>query len=107
MNKYICTKCGSEWYSSAELECHKKSNCEKCGGKLTSNPTMGQRMRFARKKLNRTQVQIAKEIGSYQNSYNGYECDRLTPNIWTLSDIADALGVSVDYLLGRDDNNGR
>lgn len=30
MKKFICTKCGTAWYSAADN--HKP--CEKCGGKL-------------------------------------------------------------------------
>lgn len=63
--------------------------------------TLGQRMKQRRKKLNKSQQQIADLLHISQGTYNGYENDKHKPDIETLSKIADIMETSMDYLMGR------
>ncbi|MCT6925272.1 helix-turn-helix transcriptional regulator [Metasolibacillus sp.] len=51
-----------------------------------------------------TQSYVAEKIGVARTTYTAYENGTKTPPPETLSIIADFFGVSVDYLLGRTDN---
>lgn len=50
-----------------------------------------------------TQVQLAKAVGLTSKSISAYECGRAVPTLNTLIKLADALGVSLDTLVGRGD----
>ena len=50
-----------------------------------------------------SQVDLAKELGVTKQSVSNWENDNIQPSIEMLSRIADALSVSTDYLLGRDE----
>ena len=50
-----------------------------------------------------TQRQIAELIGISEQSYQRYEYGKVVPSALVLISIADALGVSLDYLVGRSD----
>lgn len=50
---------------------------------------------------NKTQAEVAQEIGLTSSAYSMYEGGRREPNFDTLVMIADHFGVSTDYLLGR------
>jgi transcriptional regulator with XRE-family HTH domain len=63
--------------------------------------TIGQRIRKARLDRGWTQADLSFRTGVRESMICKYELDHHTPNPKTLSRIADALGVSVDYLLGR------
>ena len=58
-----------------------------------------------RKKNNETQQDIASFLGVTRQSYNRYECGVRECDYSTLMRLADHFGVSIDYLLGRTDNN--
>ncbi len=48
--------------------------------------------------------QFARRIGvSYQWYYDFIEADKVNPRLETVQTIADALGVTIDFLLGGDD----
>ena len=64
--------------------------------------TIGQAMRFARKKAKIKQGELAKIIGHGQNAICRWENDKQTPLITAVIDIADALGVTIDELVGRE-----
>ncbi len=49
------------------------------------------------------QAEFARKIGLAQNSYNRYEAGERVPDIDILSQMASRLGVSTDWLLGRED----
>ena len=50
-----------------------------------------------------SQVELAKTLGVTKQSVSNWENDNIQPSIEMLTRIADALSVSADYLLGRDE----
>lgn len=56
-----------------------------------------------RKQKNKSQAQVAKEIGVSQQAYATYEIETRTPPMEMVAKLADYFHVSVDYLLGRTD----
>ena len=56
-----------------------------------------------RKEKKYTQADLAKYLGITVSAYGNYELDQRQPNLETLQKLADFFGVSVDYLLGRDE----
>lgn len=50
---------------------------------------------------NYSQKEFAEKVNIAANTYNGYETGNRMPNLQVVTLLADALGVSVDYLLGR------
>ena len=54
-----------------------------------------------------TQKEVAKKAGLSITGYAGYEQGYREPDLKTISKIADVLGCSVDYLLGREDDFGK
>ncbi len=67
-------------------------------------------LRLLRKKMKKTQQQLADFLGITQQGYACYENEtRIPPTDMTIK-LADYFGVSVDYLLGREEkspvNNG-
>lgn len=65
--------------------------------------TFSERLRFERENLNYTQKEFAEKLNIASNTYNGYETGNRMPNLEIVSSLADALNISVDYLLGRTD----
>ena len=63
---------------------------------------LGIRIKEKRKQLGLTQQQLGDLVKVTKVSICCYESGARTPNLDTLIDIADVLGVDVDYLLGRD-----
>ena len=49
------------------------------------------------------QVKFAKLLGVTKQCVSNWECDNVLPSIEMLIRIADTLGVTTDYLLGRDE----
>ena len=64
---------------------------------------LSEQLKQARMALNLTQAELAQRIGAYQTKYQGWEKGRVEPDIDTIKKLADALGVSTDWLLGRDE----
>jgi transcriptional regulator with XRE-family HTH domain len=65
--------------------------------------TFAQRLRSARNERGLTQVQLIAAIGAYhKDTISRYEHSTLTPQLHTFTRLCDALGVSADWLLGRD-----
>ena len=62
-----------------------------------------QRLEELRKENNLTQKQMAEILHIKQPSYARYEDGTTQPSLEKLVIIADTLGVSVDYLLGREE----
>lgn len=65
---------------------------------------VGERIRKSRLEKNLSQFELGKMIGVTKVSISGYERINRTPKIDKLIKLADALDVSIDYLLGRDIN---
>jgi transcriptional regulator with XRE-family HTH domain len=66
--------------------------------------TFGERLKKARKDSGMTQIELAAKVGSYQTKYQNWEGDVHEPDIATIKRLSDALGVSIDWLMGRDES---
>ena len=64
---------------------------------------LSSRMREIRIAKKISQVELAKTIGVTKQSVSNWENDNIQPSIEMLCRIADALSVTADYLLGRDE----
>ena len=62
-------------------------------------------LRNLREKYNLTQQQIADELGIQRPTYSRYEKGERQPNYNLLIKIADYFNISVDYLLGKEENS--
>jgi len=62
--------------------------------------TIGQRLTRIRKERGFTQTELAERIGTLQTLVTDYECDRLRLSAEMAVRFAQALGVSMDELLG-------
>jgi transcriptional regulator with XRE-family HTH domain len=60
-----------------------------------------QRLKKLRKDKHLTQAQVAERIGVTASMVSSYETDIRLPSYEVMLRIADVFGVSVDYLLGR------
>lgn len=58
-------------------------------------------MMLIRKKKELSQAALGKAIGTSGDVIGIYECGDIKPSIEVVSKIADALEVSVDYLIGK------
>lgn len=63
--------------------------------------TIGEAMRKARVSRGITQKQLSKLSGVNHLSISKYECGDRVPGLLTAWSIADALGMSIDTLVGR------
>lgn len=50
-----------------------------------------------------TQKELGEKVGLTGNMIGEVEAGRVQPSVKSISKLADVLGVSVDYLLGRTD----
>lgn len=66
---------------------------------------IGDKIKELRKEKGVTQKQAAEELNISYSTYSNYENNNRTPDIETLCDIADYLGVNVSILLGTPDVN--
>lgn len=62
--------------------------------------TIGRRIKEARTSINISQLELGKRLGVSQSMIAQYENNLRNPKLETLQKIADALGCTVDYLLG-------
>ena len=62
------------------------------------------RLKELRKKKGITQLRLATELNTTQNTISRYETGEHEPGITELIKIADYFNVSVDYLIERTDN---
>ena len=58
-------------------------------------------LKEVREKKDLTQQELAEKINKDRSTVSNYETGDSKPTIYVLSDLATALGVSTDYLLGR------
>jgi len=63
--------------------------------------TLGDSLRNAREAKNLTQIEVAKKTGIHNKTISNYENDVSSPDPDTLKTFADIYETSVDYLLGR------
>ena len=66
---------------------------------------MVKNLRKLRKEMRLSQQVVAAKLGISQQSVNKYENHSVEPDIATLIAMADLFQVSVDYLIGRTDEN--
>ena len=64
---------------------------------------LGKQLREIRIQRKKTQQEMADLIGVALQSYQRYEQGEREPSLSTLVALADALEVTTDYLLGRED----
>lgn len=62
-----------------------------------------ERLFQCRKRLNKTQEAVAREIGFTLRTYVRYEHGESEPTLTSLVKLADYFDVSLDYLTGRTD----
>ena len=62
---------------------------------------LGERMRMHRARLRLSQQDLGKQVGLSTNSISAVECGDVDVKASRLLKIADVLGVSMDYLMGR------
>lgn len=62
------------------------------------------RLKEIRKSKNMSQLKLAMELNTNQNTISRYETGEREPGLMELIKIADYFNVSVDYLLERTDN---
>ncbi|WAA10302.1 helix-turn-helix domain-containing protein [Fervidibacillus albus] len=65
---------------------------------------LSDRLKMARKKRGLTQEQLAIMVKTTKATISNYENKYSTPSNEMLKDLADALSVTTDYLLGRSDD---
>lgn len=63
---------------------------------------LGDNLRHYRESNNLTQEQLAEMVGISTSFYTNVERGKKGVSIFVLRDIADAIGVSIDYLLGKE-----
>jgi transcriptional regulator with XRE-family HTH domain len=68
---------------------------------MNINEIIGERMRLARTRKNWNQSDLARAVNKPRQHISQVEQGRQQPRAELLIDIADALGVTIDYLLGR------
>lgn len=64
--------------------------------------TIGEAIRRARKKRGMKAGELAKITGYHPTVVSTWENDRSIPKLTTVIDIADALGISIDELIGHE-----
>jgi transcriptional regulator with XRE-family HTH domain len=72
---------------------------------VSKQETFGQRLRRFRETRGLTQTELAQAVHSSQRAICSYEQDRTEPPLVVLPQIAAALNVSLDQLMGR--NGGK
>ncbi len=65
--------------------------------------TLGQHITTLRKAKKLSQSELGKEVGTSGDIIGRYERDEVKPSIEVIIKIADALEISIDYLVGKTD----
>lgn len=63
------------------------------------------RLRMLRKQHNMTQSDVADRLNLHRTAYTKYETDKASPDQACLLMLAEMYNVTVDYLLGKDDED--
>jgi transcriptional regulator with XRE-family HTH domain len=72
--------------------------------KMNVRLVLGARARVLRRRLNRSQADVAREMVCDVSLVAHFEGGRRLPSAENLIRLADALGTTTDYLLGRRDH---
>lgn len=70
---------------------------------IMSSPKVTFRLREARDRRTLTQAELAQRAGLQTSAISHFESGRRNPSFDNIRRLADALDVTTDYLLGRDD----
>lgn len=65
--------------------------------------TFGERLSIVRKRKGLSQAEVGKTIGINGDAYGRYERNEVRPTIEMATKISEALGISLDYLVGKTD----
>ena len=63
--------------------------------------TIGEHIALLRKRKKLSQSALGKQVGTSGDIIGRYERDMMTPSIDVIMKIADTLGVSIDFLVGK------
>ena len=66
--------------------------------------TIGEGLKRCRKARGLSQRKFADSLGISCSLYQSYEYDKIIPSVKVAMKMADAYGVTMDYLLGRSDS---
>src|ERR1700723_2119495 len=72
----------------------------------TERRDLGKRIKLAREKIGLTQAQLAKKLDVSPGAVGQWEIDLGVPATERLRALADSLGVSLDWLLGKPPQGG-
>jgi transcriptional regulator with XRE-family HTH domain len=64
--------------------------------------TLGEKIRYHRRKNNLTQAELAEKAGISKAAVWAYEDDKREPKFFAVICLAYVLGVSLDYLAGKE-----
>lgn len=64
--------------------------------------TLGEKISILRKKNNLSQLELAKEIGVSRDTIGKYERNDITPTVDRAKKMAEAFGVSLDFLVSEE-----
>ncbi|WMJ75303.1 helix-turn-helix transcriptional regulator [Cytophagaceae bacterium ABcell3] len=67
--------------------------------------TLGEKIKLTRSKKKLSQQELSEKAGIHQKNISKYEKDLVIPSAVVLKNIADALEVTTDYLLGSEETN--
>jgi len=65
--------------------------------------SLGSRLITIRKEHKISQTDLAEKVGIHANVLGRYERDEATPSVEVAAKLSDALGVSLDYMVGKTD----
>jgi len=71
------------------------------GDKLALRDELATRLRMERARIDKTQADVAKDVGITAPMLCQYESGERIPTLQTLGLLADYYGTSLDYLAGR------
>lgn len=64
--------------------------------------SFGERLRHIREQKQLTQAELAQKFGVQPSAISHFESGRRSPSLDNLKRLADALAVTIEYLLGRE-----
>ena len=67
---------------------------------------IGNSLKFHRERFNLSQTQLSKQIGINQQNISRWESNQYFPNIMQCIKLANFYGISVDYLVGYENEDG-